>query len=67
MPWLENVPVGSKIDIYVFERINGQEVAWRHGKATIKPWENQGVNGAAGLDSHLWFVGLFGRRDEDRT
>ena len=57
MSWLENVPVGSKIDIYVFERINGREVALCHGKATTNPWENQGADGAAGLDPHLWFVG----------
>ena len=49
MSWLENVPVGSKIDIYVFERINGQEVAFCHGKATIKPRENQGVEGLQDL------------------
>ena len=49
MSWLENVPLGSKIDIYVFERINGQEVALCHGKATSKPWESQGVEGLQDL------------------
>ena len=47
--WLETVPVGSKIDIYVFERTNGQEVVFRHGKTIIKPWENPGVEGLQDL------------------
>ena len=45
LAWLENVLVGSKIDIYVFESINGEEAAFCHGKTAIKPWETQGVDG----------------------
>jgi len=49
MAWLENVPIGSKIDIYLFERVEGQDAAFCHGKATIKPWQSQGVEGSQDL------------------
>ena len=50
--WLESVPIGSSIFVYVYERIEGldpSEATFCHGKATIKPWESQGVEGLQDL------------------
>ena len=52
MVWLESVPIGSTIFVYVYERIEGHvpsEASFCHGKATIKPWESQGVEGLQDL------------------
>ena len=35
--------------VYVYERIEGHEATFCHGKATIKPWESQGVEGLQDL------------------
>ena len=45
MVWLENVPVGASIIIYLHEKIEGVEeskdgATFCHGKAVVKPWED---------------------------
>ena len=47
--WLSNVPVGSTLEVVVYERVQGEEAAFCHGKATIKPWESHGVEALSEL------------------
>jgi hypothetical protein len=52
LEWFCDVPIGSTFQVFVHERIQGQEATFCHGKATIKPWESRGVEG---LDLHCTY------------